>query len=216
MKKIIILIAIFVTALQLKAQLTQNDVFTGDDIIWYGLDFSNSKFIGMFDQFVGAGEVDAYDLKNKYVPSWNTLILTEPAKYDIGKTFRKTNVYRDIKPVERVNKRIDEDNMMTYNDFCFQDPESLISEAIRKYSTGDKSTGLGVVFFIEYFHKEREEVSLYVTFFDIGTKNVLFTERMIGRARGFGLRNYWAGAIYNIMIQIQKTEFSAWKQKYTK
>lgn len=215
MKRIIFVIALFVSAHSLSAQQTTSDVFSGDDIVWYGLDFSNAKFVGLFDQAVGAGAASAYDLKTKHIPSWNTLILSEPSKYDIGKTFRKTNVYNDVRPVEKVNNKIDEDKMMTYNEFSFDNPEDVVKKSIRKYSGGDKSQGLGVVFIIESFHKDRQEAALYVTFFDIATKNLIFTERLIGKAKGIGLRNYWGGAIFNVLIQIQKTEFNAWKRKYS-
>jgi hypothetical protein len=33
---------------------------------------------------------------------------------------------------------------------------------------------------------------------------------------GFGLRNYWAGAIYVMMKQVGRREFYEWKKKYNK
>jgi hypothetical protein len=37
---------------------------------------------------------------------------------------------------------------------------------------------------------------------------------MIGEPMGFGLRNYWAGAIKDILHQIDFFEYPVWKNKY--
>jgi len=214
MKKIIFYTMLMGTFFFAKSQATLSEIFSGDNIVWYGLDFTNSRFIGQFDQAVGAGPASAYDIKTKHIPSWNSLILSESTKYDIGKTFRKTSVYNDISPVEKVNAKIDEDKLMSYNTYSFSDAQSTVSNCVKKYSGGDQSSGLAVVFIVEYFHKDQQEASVYVTFFDIASKNVLFSEKIIGKAKGIGLRNYWGGAIYSVLTQIQKTEYAAWKKKY--
>ncbi len=216
MKKIIV-ICIFAAAVTgLKAQTTAADVFTGDEIVWYGLDFSKAKFIGQFDQAVGAAPASSYDLKIKYIPGWNELILNESTKYDIGKTFRKTIVSYDIGVVDKINSRISEDEMMTYNPFSFDNPDELVKQCVARYSGDQNSGGLGVVFIIECFHKEQKQAGMYVTFFNIETKEVLFSEKMIGTAKGIGLRNFWGGAIYHVLTQIQKKTWVAWQKKYTK
>ncbi len=46
------------------------------------------------------------------------------------------------------------------------------------------------------------------------SKQVYFSERMIGKPLGFGLRNYWANAIYDILKLIRKREFEMWRKKY--
>lgn len=214
MKNILLIFAMLAVSFNGYSQLKPSDVFQGDDLVWYGLDFSGARFIGQFDQAVGAAPATAYDLKTKYIPGWNSLIVSEPTKYDIGKTFRKTNVYNDLSPVETVNDRINEDNMMTFNDFSFEDPEAFVSQCVKKYKGGDKASGLGVVFVIESFHKDNKEATLYVTFFDISSKNILFSEKVIGKARGIGLRNFWGGAVYNVLQQIQKSLLNNWKKKY--
>ena len=38
------------------------------------------------------------------------------------------------------------------------------------------------------------------------SKQVYFSERMLGKPSGFGLRNYWANAIYDILKLIRKRE----------
>jgi len=57
---------------------------------------------------------------------------------------------------------------------------------------------------------------MYVTFFDIATKKVLITERMIGRASGVGFRNYWVRPIYEVIKRIYDSKYKSWKYHYLK
>jgi hypothetical protein len=59
------------------------------------------------------------------------------------------------------------------------------------------------------------EGAFFVTFINMNTKEVLFTERMTGEPGGFGLRNYWAGSVYNILKRIKSTEYRSWQKKYS-
>ena len=42
---------------------------------------------------------------------------------------------------------------------------------------------------------------------------VLLTEKMVGKAGGFGLRNYWTTAIYNILKQCAES-YVKWEKDY--
>jgi hypothetical protein len=44
----------------------------------------------------------------------------------------------------------------------------------------------------------------YIVFFDVATKEVLYFHKLIGDAKGFGFRNYWAGGIHNWMKHTKK------------
>jgi len=216
MKKILLSIALIAGSLTGFAQNTAKDVFSKDDIVWYGLDFSKSKMIGQFDQGAGAAPASGSDLRSKYFPGWNMLILNEPEKYNIKATFRKTNVFNDLSVVEKNNAKVDPDNLMSYNDYKFDKPADVVSNVISGYSGGDKKDGIGLVFVVEYFNKTEQKASVYVTFFDIATKKVLFTEHVSGKAGGIGMRNYWAGAIRNIFKEIDGGEYKTWKASYSK
>jgi len=43
-----------------------------------------------------------------------------------------------------------------------------------------------------------------VTFFDIQTKQVLLTEKIDGKAGGYGFRNFWEGAYFKVMKSAYK------------
>jgi hypothetical protein len=216
MNKIICLLAFIGLTVVCKAQYTAKDVFSKDDIVWYGLDFSKAQMIGQFDQGAGAGMATGSDLKSTYVPRWNNLIVDEGKKYDLKRFFRKVTVYNELNVVEKSNQKIDPDHFIIHNEYNFANAGKIVQDIISNYTAGDKKEGLGVVFIVEYFDKEARQGSFYVTFFDIATKKVLFTEHMFGKAGGFGLRNYWAASIFSVLKEIDEHAYKRWSETYAK
>ncbi len=215
MKKTILSLAIVTQGLWMTAQNTAKDVFSKDEIVWYGLDFSKSKMIGQFDQGAGAAQASGSDIKTKWIPSWNGVILAEPDKYDLKKTFRKTSVYKDLSIVEKNNaSKIDPDNLLTYNDYKFKNPDAEVAEVVAGYGKGEKTEGIGLVFIIESFDKTQKQASVYVTFFDIASKKVLFKEHLTGKGGGIGLRNFWARSILEILKDIDEGVYKSWKKAF--
>jgi len=68
----------------------------------------------------------------------------------------------------------------------------LIGKIVKSYDLKNKS-GTGVVFIVDRLVKldKKGEGAVYVVAFDIATRAVIFSEREIGKASGFGFRNYW-------------------------
>lgn len=211
MKKLIILSLLIAGVSGIKAQDAKT-VFSTNEIVWFGLDFSKAKFVGGFDQAMGAAPATGYDMKNKYVGQWNELMAKEQPKFDLRKAFRKDNVIYDLKSINEINKTIDPDACMVYNAGKI-DPNE-IPAMVKKYNPDIKKEGVGLSFIVENFNKNTQIADLYVTFFDIASKKVLFTEKMSGTALGVGIRNYWAGAVKNILKQISDKDYMNWKSKY--
>ena len=97
------------------AQVTPANVFTSSELVWYGLDFTEARFIGKFEQGFDENQVSASEMIHRYIPAWNKLVLEEPRNFDLKSAFRKNNVYYDIKPVENLNSKINPDGIFTYN-----------------------------------------------------------------------------------------------------
>ena len=78
---------------------------------------------------------------------------------------------------------------------------------------GPKLTGCGIwkEVRLESFNKQQDMAAVYVTIFDIKTKNLLVMERITGKPLGVGLRNFWAGAIKHIIKQINEDYYRKWK-----
>lgn len=211
MKKIILSLLVLAGATGLKAQ-DGKSALAATEISWFGLDFQKAKFVGAFDQGMGAMPATGSDMKNKWIPSWNALVMNEPQNFDLRKTFRKDNVTYDLKSVNELNQKIDVDACMVYNDGTVT-PED-VAACVKKYTADVKKSGIGVSMVIENFNKMNQMATLYVVFFDIATKKVLVCEKMSGKCMGIGMKNYWAGAIKAILKQIDASEYKSWKGKY--
>lgn len=210
MKKIL-LVACTVLFGTMLSQNTAKDLFNTNSIVWYGLNFSQAKMVGQFDQAVGAGAASASEIKNKWISAWNGLIISEPQNFKLAEAFNKDEVYNDLAPTDKQNQTIKNDDLMSSNDYSFADPKKTVNSIISKLSGGDKTEGIGVTFIVESFNKITNQATVYVTVFDIKTKTVLITEKVTGKPAGIGLRNFWGGAIKHIIKQIKSDYYSKWK-----
>lgn len=209
MKKLVCVIAA-VLSLNFHAQNTAKDLFTTKEIVWYGLNFIEAKMVGQFDQAMGAAPATASEIKTKWMSAWNGLMIAEPQNFKIKEAFEKESVFYDIGPVEKANQTIKTDNLMMVNPYVFADAQKSIKNAVAKLSGGEKKSGIGVTFVVESFNKTSDEATVYVVVFDIKTKAILITEKIIGKPTGIGLRNFWAGAMKQVIKQIQKEYYSKW------
>ncbi len=91
--------------------------------------------------------------------------------------------------------------------------EDVVKKIISEYDT-EAANGIGLVFIVESFNKNDARGYVWVTFFDLSNKEVLFTEKLSGKAGGFGFRNYWAKSYYNVMAEIGKKKWKSWASKY--
>lgn len=202
MKRIMLLFALL---LSVTATINAQDVFdTRQPVTWLGLDFSAMKLIKS-DEMVTNDE-----LQHKYFPGWNDLVLNEPKKFDIAKAVDRASVTNDISAVTDVNKA-------AKGDFITTDPNAFehlkkeqIAQMVKKYNLKGKS-GIGMVLVVEALDKKREDASMWVTFINMSTKDVILAKPLTGKSGGFGFRNYWAGSI-NKVLKALPGEMKKWKK----
>jgi hypothetical protein len=187
----------------------QEDLLHSGEVVWYGVDFSHSKFKGEFSQFSDAGTKSSEEIQVKYFPAWNNLIINEPDKYNIKKFYGFDEVGVDLDLVKKNNAAADIDAI-----FDPSKPNNLSPEKIQKiinsYHISGKK-GLGLVFIVDNFNKIEEQGNIYVTFFDLATKKVITTNLYGGKPGGFGIKNYWARVIFNVM-EVSGKEFKKIKK----
>lgn len=188
----------------------QDKVYSATEIVWFGLDFTKATFVGQFDQGMGAMPANGTDMKNKWIPGWNSLIVAEPQNFDFKKAFNKESAFLDISNMNTLNSKIDVNKCMDINPGKINRGE--IDGMVKKYSSKEKKDGVGLAFIIENFDKGAQMATVYVTFFDIATKKVLLCESIQGKAVGVGMRNYWAGSIKAILKKLGGGEFNNWKK----
>ena len=160
---------------------------SADMLVWCGLDYSKVKMIGSAD-FRDPGEI----FPNMLI-AWNGLFMKEMLPH-LEKMARPTG--SDLKAVTARNEKATpsqieredgtRDEMVNATHITAADIASIVRSYKLKY---DK--GLGLVFIMDRLVKAQQTGCLYVVFFDIPSRKVVFSERVCADAGGFGFRNYW-------------------------
>ncbi|MEI7596274.1 MAG: hypothetical protein WCK02_11040 [Bacteroidota bacterium] len=170
------------------------------EITYFGLDFTKTKFRGLENYFQ-----DLDKIKNTFFSEWNILIMQEKEKYNLEKAFNKEKVSLNVsKAIER-NKERSMANIITIDEYSI--PADDIKKIVKNYSI--EGGDIGLVFVVESLDKIDQEVSIWITFFDIKTKEVLLSKLVTGKAGGIAFKNYWAGGIYQIIKQCPK-QYKSW------
>lgn len=208
MRKFLILLILALGGNNLWSQDSKS-IFTSKEIVWYGLDFSKAHFVGSFDQGLGYLTASGYDMKTKWIPEWNGMIVREPNNFDFKKAFRKEKIQYNLNPLSKVNQTIDAIECMSFTTGKIN--RTTIDSMVANYPDSDIKEGIGVSFIVENFDKTVEMAGIYVTFFDIKTKKVLLCNYLTGKPAGITIRNFWLGAIKDIIKQITKKEYNKWK-----
>jgi hypothetical protein len=209
-KNLMLILLMFISSMNLLAQFTANDVFNPKTpITWLGVDFSEVRFIG---PATGWGEVSTKsptEMRDKYFPEWNSLIINEFEKFKIEDAVARLELDKNIDAVSKANEKTNKKELFSENISDYQSlDEETIKSMLKKYDFSGKD-GLGFLLVAEGMSKGREEASYWATFVDMRTKKVLFTKRITGKALGFGFRNYWAGSMKNV-FKTMKKEFKNW------
>jgi hypothetical protein len=204
----VVLVGILMVTSQAMAQ-SKSDVFVKEvPVTWLGLDFSYAKLIGDRERLGSESDV------RHLIDAWNDLILAEPDKFDIAKAIGRIKVENAIQITKEHNVDLDVISMFSDDEKDYLHTKvSDVEELIAGYDFKDLS-GIGLMFNVESFNKINVEGSVWITFINLSTKEVLFTERIVAPPTGMGLRNYWAGCIYEILTKIRKKEFEMWRKKH--
>jgi len=207
MKKIVVIFLIFVS-IQSYAQKGMSKVFDGKTkIVFLGLDFTQARFIGK-DAFE-----DTYKLKSYYLTNWNILLEEEYAKYNLPlNALNAKNHLTETSDLILLNDEIDDIEARVING-SYSIDENDVKKSIKKYPL-TQNDGVGVSFVVESFNKPLEKAVVWVTFINLNNGSLLYTERMEGKANGFGLRNFWAGSILDIIEQIKESRYRVWKRMF--
>ena len=186
---------------------TAKDIFNPETpITYHGIDFSQAKLIG------DAG-ANALDIKARMYSAINQVVINEAKKYDVSKAVLRT-VTSDITVSEAQNAKANADSIKSQNkaDLTRFTP-ATIDKMVSGYNFNGKK-GIGLIFITEAMSKTEEKSSVWVTFVDMSTNKVLLTERLLGKAGGFGFKNYWAKPYDEIIQDVRKHKYEEWSKKY--
>jgi len=201
----------FILLSQIAYSQTAKDFFNPKTKInWLGVDFSHAKIIGEFSQFAGAGKKGVGEIQNVYVPAWNSLFVNEMEKYDLKKFLHKDNVYIEIDAIMTKNADTPTESLEGYNPPNYP-IDSIV--AFVKATDFPVKNEIGALLITDYLHKGIEEAGFHFVVIDLSTKTVLFSKYLKCYPRGFGMRNYWAGAIYDALKTID-SKYREWSKSY--
>lgn len=160
-------------------------------IKFYGVDYSQVKVFGASEspeQFKVA------------FSGINGLFITEAKKYNVGKQLKKEVTEISLDAVNQVNNAINPQELMT-SQTQYELSEQQIQTAIQKLPI-KKAPGVGMLFVAEFLNKADNMGTYKVVFFNTETKEIIEEWMTQGKAKGFGLRNYWAGSIYSALKKL--------------
>lgn len=180
------------------------------EITWLGLDLSRAKLIGDRERWGSTSDVQ------RFMEAWNDLIVKEKDKFNIARALDKERdkVKYKIEVTKESNANLDVTEFFSddKSDHVRLRPNDIVA-VISEYDLKD-GEGLGLMFIVESFNKLDQEAAVWVTFIDMGKKEVLFSERVVGQPGGMGMRNYWANSVFEVMERMKKKEFEMWRKKY--
>jgi hypothetical protein len=174
-------------------------------LTYLGVDFSATKIEGE--------AATGNEIVSKFEPI-NSVIITESKKYDVAGSFKRASVTNSLDAVKKLNTGVKPDDIKTDNVADVQKglTPADIDKHVKMYDLSGKK-GIGLVFIMDGMSKTNKEAHVYATLIDLSSKKVLLTERISGKAQGFGFRNYWAYTIYKVLNSIDHGKYTEWKNK---
>jgi len=163
-----------------------NEIFYRQDLVFYGFDFTYLKL-------TNPGKIgDGIIIAPKYFEAWNEMLT-----YDllpIGKIsgwMGKPGIFVGNSVFE-YNTYADMQNFVSAVNFCmpFEDLQTIIQSYVLR-----EKKGVGMVINLVNYNKEGEYALIYVTFFDIETREIMFAAEVSGNAGGSGMTKHWASGV---------------------
>jgi hypothetical protein len=162
---------------------------TSKPLTWLGIDYSKAKFVG------AAGFANPADLP-RFLLAWNDFVITEPDKYDVKKALKTSDVTIDLTATYAVNEKLDISQMI-------QEENHTLSEADVKAVAASydlsKIDGVAALLVAECYNKKMERGSHWLVLLDADSGEVIKMTHYSQKPGGFGLRNYWANTIYQLL-----------------
>ena len=175
-------------------------VFSSPTLVWYGIDFTMAKMVGMKDE-------SPHKIRDEYFKPWCDAVNNET---DLAKAFQKKGLIKDLVGVFKANLARETESLSA-DDAKDLSPEA-IAERIKGVSVGQKKEGLAAVMIVQSFNKTTDEATVWVVFFDIATHNVLMSKKVTGKPSGGNAKAAWTGALKDIFSKIEKKEYATWKK----
>jgi hypothetical protein len=203
--RIPLLLMLMMTVVLASAQDKSMLLNTAIDVTWLGHDYTGAKFIGDRERFGSQSDV------RHLIEAWNGILVTENDKYNPGTAIGRKKLELAIDIAKEHNENLELIDLFSDKKGDYQHlTETDVAQIISSYDFKGKS-GVGLIYVVDSYSKFEEAAAIWVTFVDMGSNKVIYTERMNGKAGGFGMRNYWARSTYEVNEQLKRT-YLKWKK----
>ncbi len=183
-----------VTAQKLKKGIVtifdMKSIVEANNFVWYGWDFSHSRM----NDYAKAMEGEL--IVTKYIPGMCERLNKRFPPEKVKDHLRKENVKYDLVSVQKLYKQLDPDQFIISDEYSISIAE--LKDIIQAYEL-PQNDGIGFVINVEQMNKPDRYVTGYATFFDIKTKEILWTTKMKGYPGSkYGFTMYWAEGVSEI------------------
>jgi len=169
-----------------------------DKATWFGWDFSHLK--------ITDHNAYGYMVKN-YVPNWLKKLNKYFPESQIDNRLDKKIFSADLMTIQNLYQTVDDKFLESPT--LYELSVDSIPKIVNKYNLPQKD-GAGFVIIVETMNRPQRFVSAYLTFFDIATREVLWTTKMKGLPGGkTGPEVYYR----NGLIEVYKYFFSRYYHK---
>ncbi|MGL5979678.1 MAG: hypothetical protein ACRCZY_02155 [Phocaeicola sp.] len=180
MKKLFVMLALLVVVSTSFAGETKAPI----KVDFYGVDFS---------EVVVTGAVEECDKFIKVFEGINNLLVVEAKKYNVGE-FLKVNV-------ASIDCKVALERIEALQNVDFKDkpvPTIDLKKILSFYPTTEN---YGLVIVAKELNKTSDKGTFVAVIYDGKSKEIVSTYELSGKSKGFGLRNYWAGSLYNGLVR---------------
>ncbi len=212
MKAKLLLSVLVFNVIGLTAQTTK-DLFASNsyNYYWLGIDYTDVRLMGDFSSNSFDGNEPVEVIRDKYFPAWNKLVKTERSKFCVEKMFKKDNVTYETTLIDSLNALVSTQKLKSeVGVFSRERIQQNINQRIFT-----QKEGIGIMLVTEYMDKDVQEVAYWVVAINLSNNEMLLSERFVTKPSGFGIRNYWAGSLYQVFKQVTKTYYKQWKKVYS-
>ncbi len=193
MKKILLVAIVLVCmGASQNASAQKGDLKDIDHLSFYGVDFTYAKVYG--------ADETAHQFLDAFIRI-NDLFESEPKTYNVSKAF-------GVRSNELFNRQVKQDvdniprNELFTDDNKYAVTDADIDQVVAKIEKeGDSQYGAVIV--TGLLNKTANHGTFTFVIFDQDTKEIIFQQEATGKARGFGLRNFWAGALRGAMKNVR-------------
>lgn len=182
-----LLVCCFTTQVQCQERWKPTEEFT-----FYGIDYAQVRVFG------------AKESATKFVNAFTTinqLLLAERHKYRFRHRTAKKRKEITLRAVHERNSAIDPEELMLWETNGYMLSQEQLAEEVKILPVKEKE-GIGLVVIAELLNKRRRCAHYHAVYFDIKTREIINARLLSGKARGFGVRNYWAHSVLKVLRKI--------------